>query len=379
MDEDRVLANQTVLIRNGRISEIGPVNSVAIPKGATKIDASGKFIMPGLADMHAHLFHTLHSEFFKDPSVLKNLVWTDTLRARRRLAQWFANGVTTVRNPDHGYTAPSKLSLMLKAEVANGTFPSPQIYTAGRWRPEESDESFETLQKNWPPLGDIEKHLRAYKAAGYDFVKPYFEPTEVYDSVVIIAKRIGIPVGGHVPLGTSPYHAIRSTHAIDHPMGLWIGELHQRSSKVELLNAVADSMVKANVWHAPTQSHYVAMHGDPAKIGFLGILANKGGKILLSTDEPPFPGLIARELASLVTEGLTPFQALSTGTRNVAQFLGNFHDAGTVEVGKRADLVLLSANPLVDVAATAEPVGVMVGGRWYTKAQIDARIDSLKK
>jgi imidazolonepropionase-like amidohydrolase len=80
-----------------------------------------------------------------------------------------------------------------------------------------------------------------------------------------------------------------------------------------------------------------------------------------------------------VAAGLTPYQALETGTRNVAMFFGTLPRTGTIEVGKRADLVLLDANPLVDVRNTTRRAGVMLGGRWLPKEAIDARLDAIAK
>ncbi len=81
-----------------------------------------------------------------------------------------------------------------------------------------------------------------------------------------------------------------------------------------------------------------------------------------------------RELVALVDAGLTPYQALATGTRNVARFWGIDAEAGTIESGKRADLVLLNENPLEDVRRVARPAGVMLGGRWLSREDLDARL-----
>ena len=80
----------------------------------------------------------------------------------------------------------------------------------------------------------------------------------------------------------------------------------------------------------------------------------------------------------LVAAGLTPYQALVSGTRNVAAFAGTLDSTGTVAVGKRADLVLLFGNPLADIGVAAGPAGVMVGGRWLARTALDARLDSLE-
>jgi imidazolonepropionase-like amidohydrolase len=108
-----------------------------------------------------------------------------------------------------------------------------------------------------------------------------------------------------------------------------------------------------------------------------------GAGLLLGSDAPQVynvPGFSThRELESLVAAGLTPYQALETGTRNVAVFFGTLAQTGTVEVGKRADLVLLDANPLSDIRNSSRRAGVMLRGRWFPKAEIDSRLAAIAK
>ena len=110
-------------------------------------------------------------------------------------------------------------------------------------------------------------------------------------------------------------------------------------------------------------------------------LHDGGVGMLLGADAPQMwnvPGFSTqRELQAMVRAGLTPFQALSSGTRNVAAFLGTSATAGTVEAGKRADLVLVSGNPLVDVTNASRIDGVMLGGRWLPREEIDRRLAAL--
>ena len=107
-------------------------------------------------------------------------------------------------------------------------------------------------------------------------------------------------------------------------------------------------------------------------------LHDAGVPILLGSDAPQLwnaPGFSAtRELGTYVAAGLTPWQALATGTRNVATHLGNSAEAGTIAPGRRADLILLEANPLTDIGNVARRAGVMVGGRWIARAEIEERL-----
>lgn len=112
-------------------------------------------------------------------------------------------------------------------------------------------------------------------------------------------------------------------------------------------------------------------------------LHDGGAGLLLGSDAPQVwnvPGFsIHRELATYVAAGLTPYAALATGTRNVAAHFGTLDRAGTIEPGKRADLVLLDGNPLQDIANTSRIAGVMIGGRWLSKREIDERLQEYRR
>jgi imidazolonepropionase-like amidohydrolase len=110
-------------------------------------------------------------------------------------------------------------------------------------------------------------------------------------------------------------------------------------------------------------------------------LQEAGAGLLAGTDHGSPGGVepvpVSEELRVMVERaGLTPYEALATATRNPAAFLGTLDSTGTVAVGKRADLVLLAGNPLQDIRAAAVPSGVMVGGRWFTRAELDARVQA---
>jgi len=409
MDRERSVPNQTVIVRGDRIVEIGPAARVKIPAGGERVDGRGKFLIPGLAEMHAHIPGGQASD-----SVVE-----------RTLFLYVAGGITTVRgmlgHPRH---------LELRARAARGALISPTIYTSG---PSLNGNSVPTPES-------AAKAATEQKAAGYDLLK--IHPgvgREVFDTLAVTARRLKIPFAGHVPLEVGLPRALEARYSsIDHldgyveamvapdsPVparqseffGVNLGE-HLDESK---LSSLVEATVRAGVWNVPTQvlmenliggataaalARRLEMRYVPAataaewaetKNGMLEetgsteqsarrvmalrrklikALHTAGAGLLLGSDAPQIynvPGFSThRELESLVAAGLTPYQALETGTRNVAVFFGTQAETGTVGKGKRADLVLLDADPLADIRNTARRSGVMLRGRWMPKAEIDA-------
>jgi imidazolonepropionase-like amidohydrolase len=145
-------------------------------------------------------------------------------------------------------------------------------------------------------------------------------------------------------------------------------------SAAEVSQWVATKQQNTQAFSAAHRQRYIALRRRLIKA-----LHDGGVAILLGSDAPQtwnVPGFsIHREIATYVAAGLTPYEALSTGTRGVAAHLGTLDQTGTIEAGKRADLVMLDASPLQDIANTARIAGVMIGGRWLPKAEIDRRLN----
>jgi imidazolonepropionase-like amidohydrolase len=411
MDRERKVPGQTVLVRGERIVEIGPVARVKVPDGGVRVDGRGKFLIPGLAEMHAHLPGGQASD----------------ADVERTLFLYVAGGITTVRgmlgHPRH---------LGLRGRTARGELLGPTIYTSG---PSLNGNSIPT------PAAAATAAVEQ-KRAGYDFLK--IHPgvgREAFDTLVATAHRVGIPFAGHVPEDVGLARALEARYAtIDHldgyieamlrvgaPVsasesaffGMNLGEQLDESK----LPALVEATRRAGVWNVPTQvllenlivggsseelarrpeMRYVSPQTRAQWAGVKdGILAETGSTpesarrmiemrrrlikalhaagagLLLGSDAPQIynvPGFsIHRELESLVASGLTPYQALETGTRNVASFLGTQRQTGTIEKGKRADLVLLDADPLADIRNTTRRSGVMVGGRWLPRQEIERRL-----
>jgi imidazolonepropionase-like amidohydrolase len=416
MDRERTIPHTTVVVRGDRILTIGPAAKVTVPDGAARVDGKGKFLIPGLAEMHAHIPGGQAPD-----SVVE-----------RTLFLYVAGGITTIRgmlgHPRH---------LELRSRAARSELISPTIYTSG---PSFNGNSVPTVQA---ALRKVEEQ----KAAGYDFLK--IHPgirREVFDSLSAAAQRARIRLAGHVPLEVGLQGALRARYAsIDHldgyveamvrsnaPVtaaeseffGLNLGEHLDTTRMTSLVQATRE----AGVWNVPTQTLMENLGpsvssealGRRPEMRFVApatqaewaqdkrtILAETGAStasaertmqtrrrliralhaggagLLLGSDAPQIynvPGFsIHRELEALVAAGLTPYQALETGTRNVAVFFGTSDRTGTIEVGKRADLVLLEGNPLTDIRNTGRQSGVMLRGRWLPRAEIQSRLDAIAK
>lgn len=414
MDRERVVPGQTVVVRGDRIVAIGPADKVKVPEGSVRVAGTGKFLMPGLAEMHAHIPGGQASD-----SVVE-----------RTLFLYVSGGITTVRgmlgHPRH---------LELRDRAARGELISPTIYTSG--------PSFNGNSVSSPAEGVA--MVKEQKAAGYDFLKVHPGLTrKVFDAVASTAQRSGIRLAGHVPLAVGLSGALQARYAtIDHldgyveamqrpgaPIataeskffGLNLGEQLDETRLAWLVQATR----KAGVWNVPTQTlmenlapgvsaeelarrpemRYVspknlaqwaevknslleetgstvasAQRLMQVRRKLIKALHAGGAGLLLGSDAPQIynvPGFSThRELESLVAAGLTPYQALETGTRNVAVFFGTLRNTGTIEVGKRADLMLLDANPLDDVRNTTRRGGVMLRGKWLPKDAIDRRLDAI--
>lgn len=402
MDEERVLTAQTVIVRDGRIAEIGPASSIAVPEGALRIDGRGKYLMPGLTDMHIHgLEDRLTDELFL----------------------YVANGVTTVRH----LKGRSEL-LKMRQQLARGELLGPTLYTCGPivFGDKKPDEG---------------RRIVAEQAkAGYDCIKIYDDwSKEGYEALIAAANANKIPAVGHLarnlPLDVNLRGRTEVAHAEEFVYTYFMkesgrGEWAKRETLipkvVEIVKpsgvAVTGTLVafdyigrvigeetlrelanKPELKYVP-KGRRARMSSDSEyrnnfKPGdFNGLrkslalqkklikaLNDAGVKILLGTDGsmqanfPVIPGFaVHEELRELVDAGLTPYQAILAGTRNAAEVLNAAADFGTVSVGKRADLILVEGNPLTDVANAARRMGVMVRGRWIPESEIQKKLTEIE-
>jgi len=424
LDRERVVAGQNVIVRDGRIVAMGPAASTPAPAGATRIDGRGKFLMPGLAEMHAHVIggqNPNHEALNRDILFL-----------------YIANGVTSIRAM---LGQPNQLPL--REQLRRNEILGPTMYV-----------SAPSLNGTSAPNPDSGAALvRAHKAAGYDFLKIHpglSRPT--YDAIARAATEVGLTWAGHVPADVGLRHAMQMKQSgVDHLDGMLEATLpdalfeRSRAGQVQLpelvanvdaskFPAIAAEMRAAGVWNVPTMlvwenlySHaetpeqmaareemkYVSRQQLAAYVnnkrtsmnnqrngGFtaevsaryvalrrqaLKAVADAGTPLLMGTDSPQLfmvPGFaMHREIGIVAASGVSPFKIYESGSKNVARYVAEVlkQDGafGTVAVGNRADLVLLDANPLESTANLAKRAGVMVRGRWVSASEINAGLAAL--
>ncbi|HYD51819.1 MAG TPA: amidohydrolase family protein, partial [Gemmatimonadaceae bacterium] len=398
MDAERVLADQTVVVRGDRIVQVGPAARVAVPAGATRIDGRGRFLLPGLAEMHGHV---------PPPNAPAGAV-------ENTMFLYVAGGITTVRGM---LGAPGQLALRERAR--RGEIVGPTLYLAG--------PSFNGNSVDSP--ASAERMVREQKAEGWDLLKVHPGLTrEEYDAMARAAKAAGIRFGGHVPAEVGLLHAIEmGQETFDHLDG-YVEQLNGAAGPLDPA-ALADVVRRtkaAGAWVVPTSALWETLVGAASldslrampelrymprqtvqgwttahenrlrapgysaetarriarnRIEILRALHQGGVRVLMGTDAPQqfsVPGFsIHRELAKMAESGLTPFEILATGTRNVGEYFKGSDTFGLVAPGHRADLLLLDADPLRSLDALTRRSGVMVRGRWLPEAEIRAGLERI--
>ena len=416
--------DMTVIVRDGRIVEFGKSDAVHAPAGAKTVQATGKYLIPGLWDMHVH---TVFGDWLpRDEKVV--------------LPLFVANGVTGVRDMGGDLDVLKEW----RAAIAAGRLLGPRMIIAGPML----DGPVPRFPSSAPVANaaDGRKVVDDLKARGVDFIKiQSLIPREGYFAAADEAKKLGIVFVGHVP------DAVRASEAsdagqksIEHftgifegcstiedqlikgPRGLGLNVKTYDPGRAKTLIAL---MAKNQTWQVPTlvwergqwlvddidKSHdpltkyapaawkdrtwpmFVSdimktMDTDPLpvrkkfvqmELDMTLAMFRAGVPFMAGTDTAAgvhvFPGFsLHEELALFVRAGLTPLQALQTATLNPAKFMNRLADMGTVEQGKLADLVLLDANPLDDIDNTRKIRAVVLAGRYFDRAALDAMLHGVE-
>ncbi len=391
----QVLEHRTVLVRGTTIAAIGPVRRIKVPSAALRVDGHGSaYLLPGLADMHTHV-----------------------MRAED-LLPYTANGVTTIL---HLGGAPADFVDHIQESIDSGEVVGPRIFFAFLI---DGSPALSRFYVRTPDQARAAVQLA--KANGYVFMKVYnnLTPGE-FAAIVDEGHKQGLAVIGHgvrtVGLPAALFHGqVMVAHAAefyytafsshipgDRAVVKQVVEDTFRSGAYVTPNLSTFSTI-ARQWGKPEvideflrdprirflspderldwgDSDYVHRQGDITPIlsfleTFTKALADRGVPLLTGTDSPVIPGMlpgysIHEDLQLLVAAGLTPFQALSAATRVPGEFIARYVPGssafGEIKPGQRADLMLVSGNPLYHLEALQQPLGVMSAGRWRTREQLD--------
>jgi imidazolonepropionase-like amidohydrolase len=416
MDREQVLPDQTVIVVDGRIAALGPASKVKVPPKALRIDARGRYLLPALSDMHVHV----EGESWNALLTPEALAASKTVPFEDFLFPYVANGVTTVQ-----VLSGTQELLPVRGKIAQGEMLAPRLILA---------RMIDGPKKAWPPplsswVATAEEARTATlqaKADGYDKMKVYsFLTKETYDAVIATAKEQHMDVIGHVPYALSVEYVVDAGQKMIAHTEEVAKHAHGDYSP-ERISYFAGRIADGGVWLTPTlvttrriidevsdkdglfsspESKYVR---HPMQRGIWSFISNmyqeippdaqtrirddfekfqrpftkvfhdKGGQLMTGTDSllPRLvPGFtLHQELQELVDVGLTPYEALRTSTTIPYEYLGEAKEAGTIEVGKRSDLLLVDANPLENVSAASKIAGVMMRGRWIGREEIDRRM-----
>jgi imidazolonepropionase-like amidohydrolase len=393
------MPDMTVVIKNERISEIGQSGRVTVPRGAQVVNASGKYLIPGLWDMHVHLS------------------WTKATA----LPVLIANGVTSVRDLGGRLEELDEW----RTKISAGLLTGPRILRAG---PILNGQKFNAFQMVSGNAYETRGVVRALKEVGVDFLKTHRRmPRDSYFALIDEAKKQGLTLVGHIPMTVTPEEASDAGQAtIEHAETLFEGTFAAalkdrklpdairqfRAEEAEKLFArfvknktVVDptliafrSFVDISDPSAPPdpRSRYVALSlkkewqkiAKPVSAEDLAEMKatvvelrevvrqmNRSGVTLVAGSDiagPRIPGFsLHDELVLLVEAGLTPMQALQAATFTPAKVLSKAKDLGSIETGKLADLVLLDGNPLDDIRNTQRIRAVIVNGKLLDRATLD--------
>jgi imidazolonepropionase-like amidohydrolase len=417
-----ILHDVSVVVRDGMITAVDAAQTVRVPSGMHHISGEAKWLMPGLADMHVHVVNRGLARIRHQDIAPEQMLTQDVM------LPFIANGVTQILDMS---SLPE--SLEQRDEIARGAALGPHYATTG-----EIDGS----PAVWGPVAreavtpeEARRAVHDIHAAGYDFIKVYSRLSlPAYAAILDEARREGIRVIGHLPdaargdaesvlvdglamVAHAEEYAKQATNLADPTVsdhdverfaalakrhGIWLtGTLttmqwisrQTEDSAVIAANPYLKYMYPAVVAQWLHNNQYV-QRASPQRVMLFARMvafndrlvrtfAGDGIPILAGTDAS-VPGIVYGyslhdELEALAHAGLSNRQVLESATRVPAEFLGVQVKRGTVETGKEADLLLLDADPLADVANTRRIAAVVIAGSFYSRQRLDAMMDDLAR
>lgn len=431
----RLLQGRDVVVRDGVISDISGAAPLSRPEGLIEIDGKGKFLLPGLWDMHTH--STKLAPQYYHPLLI-------------------ANGVTGVREmwgcmsePD-SFVACNDDRRRWNDALTGGRGLSPRFIQHGSFQINGGNE----VPDGFPAFfkarnaSDVHQLVAFYAGTGADFLKIYSElPREAYFAVAEAARARGLAVAGHRPLSVSLEELLAAgQRSVEHPR-VFLFECYSNGAQFRALpdplaaydqalrkrlavehddecrKELIDALATSDTWWVPTLqvmrmsalASDAEFRSDP-RLDFIPFLIREGMwmpdadraasettgenvhgllyrmatkhvaeahaagvKILLGTDAGDtyiFPGFsVHDELAAFVAAGISPSAAISSATIDAAAFAGLDANYGSIEVGKTADMILLDADPLSDIRNTQRIQGLFFNGKFYDRSALDCLLD----
>jgi imidazolonepropionase-like amidohydrolase len=388
-------AAMTVVTTAGRIADVS--KEASIPQGAVRVDGTGKFLIPGLWDMHSH----------------------NQASGTESLELYLANGVVGTR--DMG--SDLEFILRLRDRIRRGELNGPEIIAAG--------PMLDNAPADWPfrrrvtNAQEAREAVRDLKRRGVDFIKVHNNtPRDAFFAIADEAPKLGLPFAGHVPLAvTIDEGAASGIKSIEHLSESRI--FRECTGTVQPYDAercrpLFDKLAANHVWQTPTlgffrelpdvfsgkpmphaeyasdslleltRANIAASKLDEQALSFLRSMSKTSlsairdmlprGNLFLAGCDGSVPGFCLHdEMQALTDAGLSPLQAIQAATINPARFLGREKTQGTIAIGKRADLVLLDADPLTDIRNTRRTAAVFVHGRLLSKGHIDRMISARRR
>lgn len=416
MESDEIISNQTIVINpRGDISWVGSSDQIQIPEEALTIDGNGRYLMPGLAEMHAHIPGANQGEEY----------------IKAVLGLYLSQGITTIRG-----MLGQQAHLEMREMADNGLIDSPRIFTSG---PSFSGNSVSNPDQ-------VRERVREQHEAEYDLLKLHPGLTlELFNALADEANQSGIEFSGHISHAVGLERSLKAGQGtIDHldrymeflagnpeeredPSIIYFGYDLAWDADESLIEEAARMTKEAGVWNVPTNTlmvnvfspdytpeemdnwpgmEYIPQNTRQGWINFVTqlrggsdydadkarqflelrdkltlALHNEGAGLLLGADAPQIfnpPGYSAhRELELLVKAGLSPYEALKTGTVNVGVYLNEENQTGKIAPGFRADLILLSDNPLQAIPFHDHIEGVMMHGIYYDRDLLDGLLQNV--
>jgi imidazolonepropionase-like amidohydrolase len=422
-DTGKEATDQTVVISDGKISDVAKSKNIAVPASARIVDGRGKYLIPGLWDMHVHAVRTE--------------------RIPTMFPMFVADGVLGIR--DMGTDMDLAQVEVIRKQVANGDRLGPLIVSTGQileGRPKPPSRTFAVITT----AADGHVAVKTLNAGGAEFVNVYtWLSRDAYFAIVDESKKQGLPFVGHVPMSVTALEASAAGQkSIEHLNGIDLvcsareheirsalpksgSEMNNETGQKVIFEATASysenkctnaiaTFAQNHTWQVPTfvaflqdakfndsrftndprlkyipasireqWNDYAQHHAGPTAMDkvfeqhltIVGAMHRAGVPIMAGTDVAwgvPFTYAgfsLHDELVMLVRAGLTPAEALQAATINPARFLGRENDLGSIEAGKLADIVMLDADPVRDIHNTTRISGVFLAGRYLDRATLD--------